>query len=392
MTQTQIKVPYTYLTQQFRSTGGLSRGILAEIEKELDVGRYTLGPQVQRFEEAWAEATGAKYAVGVGNGTDAIKLSLRVAGVTGGDKVVTSPTSFVATVGAILELGAIPVFADVNDSFIMSPENIFSAIDSSVKAVVPVWWAGWMGDKSRRTDGKPPKNAWAIPVIADACQAVGARTYNTSVGSFGKLSAFSLHPLKNVNIWGDGGVITTNDESLYKELLLLRNHGLSNRDTCVKPGYNTRLDTIQAIVAWHALKDLDWITDRRISNAGRYDAGLADVPEIKIPPRDPNVRHVYHLYQFELLNPVRSESFSEELGRSIFVGYLNEHGIEAKVHYPTPLHLMLGFDFLGYKRGDFPRAEQFADTHVSLPIHQFLTDEQIDYVISCIRDYFKAGA
>ncbi len=401
MTQTQIKVPYTYLTQQFRSTGELSRGIFAEIEKELDIGRYTLGPQVQRFEEAWAEATGAKYAVGVGNGTDAIKLSLRVVGVVGGDKVVTSPTSFVATVGAILELGAIPVFADVDDSFIMPPEKIFSAIDSSVKAVVPVWWAGWMGDKSRRTDGKPPKNAWAIPVIADACQAVGARTYNTSVGSFGKLSAFSLHPLKNVNIWGDGGVITTNDESLYKELLLLRNHGLSNRDTCVKPGYNTRLDTIQAIVAWHALQDLDWITDRRISNANRYDAGLSDVAQIRIPPRDPNVRHVYHLYQFELPDSITRDEINHDghivpvpilLGRDVFVNYLNERGIEAKVHYPTPLHLMPGFDFLGYKRGDFPRAEQFADTHVSLPIHQFLTDEQIDYVISCIRDYFKAGA
>ncbi len=389
MTQVQMKVPYTYLAQQFgRDEYGVKRSqeILEEIENELDIGRYTLGPQVQRFEEAWAEATGAKYAVGVGNGTDAIKLSLRVVGVKGGDRVVTAPISFVATVGAILELGAIPVFSEVDDSFIATPASIFEKLNSEVKAVVPVWWAGWMGSMPM-SDETPGPRQWTIPVVADACQAVGAQSNDVQSGAFGRLAAFSLHPLKNVNIWGDGGVITTNDEALYKELLLLRNHGLSDRDTCVTPGYNTRLDTIHAIVGYHALKDLAWVTQRRIDNAIRYDLGLLDVAQIQIPLRDPNVKHVYHLYQFEIIGA----DVPVEVGlRGDLVRHLNASGIEAKVHYPKPLHLMPGFDFLGYKLGDFPRAERFADTHVSLPIHQYLEDDQIDYTIEVIRDYFSS--
>ena len=400
MTQTRVEVPYIYLTKQFSSprfSGSLAGKILLEIEEELSYGRFTLGPQVQRFEEAWAEATGAKYAVGVGNGTDAIKLSLRTVGIVGGDRVVTSPTSFVATVGAILELGAIPVFGDIDDSFTLPVGSIYPLLSSDAKAVVPVFWGGWTGLAIKSTDEPPPDRARTIPIISDACQAVGAH----NVGSIGKLAAFSLHPLKNVNIWGDGGVITTNDEAAYKELLLLRNHGLSDRDTCMTPGYNTRLDTIQAIVGLHVLQDLAWVTERRIANANRYDTGLADIAQIKIPPRDPNIRHVYHLYQFEIPSSSDEMETINHDGhivrvpinslRDVFVEYLNVRGIEAKVHYPTPLHLMPGFDFLGYKRGDFPRAEQFADTHVSLPIHQYLTEEQIDYTIEAIRDYFASS-
>ena len=353
ITKAQMHVPYTYLTTEFSPDAALGKRILAGIADEMRYGRYTLGPAVHEFEEAFAQVCQTKHAIGVGNGTDALFLIMKAMGVEPGRVIATIPVTFLATVGAIIAADGLPQFEDI-------PWN---QRDSRGILSMPVHWAG----EPTTSNGQ---------FIEDACQAIGAEVNGRRVGSLGIAAAFSLHPLKNVNVMGDGGVVTTNDDALAAEVRLLRNHGLQGRDTWIKPGYNSRLDTIQAVVGLEALKELDWVTERRIANAERYDDGLRGLAQVAYPARLRDIRHVYHLYQVQVEN------------RDELLAYLQAHGVEAKVHYPTPLHLQPALASLGYKRGDFPNAERFCDTHISLPIHQYLTEEQIDYALSCIHDFY----
>ncbi len=381
MTITTMRVPYNYLTEEFAIQGlypgktTLAAEIFAELMLEVPKGEFTLGPAVAEFESMWAETVGTKYAIGVNSGTDALFLSLKALGIGEGDWVATVPNTFMATVGAILATGARPYFVDIGDDYLMQYPTMIDMIDGEyyIKAVIPVHWGGAV---SPIRNGKHGGSA----VLEDAAQAIGGIADNgMKAGTLGKLAAFALHRLKNVNVWGDGGMITTSDEGLAQELRLLRNHGLEGRDNWVKPGYNSRLHTIQAIVGKHVLsKEFEWATKKRIDNARQYDEGLS-IPGVIIPPRT-SQRHVYHLYQFEVEN--RSV-------RQTLLQHLINAGIEAKVHYPIPLHLQPALAHLGYKRGDFPRTERFCDTHITLPVHQYLTDEQVDYVIEVIRDFFK---
>ncbi len=374
-----MRVPYTYLTTEFAPDKPLAQAIFADIRKELERGHFTLGDWVERFEGEWAEVCGVKYAVGVNSGTDALALALcALTGNKRGGVVVTSPQTFVATAGAIVQAGHMPAFGDVGPDQNLSERgalDVFKQLAPALPvAIIPVHWAG-----------KPVR--WAArkvysgaPVIEDACQAIGASVDGRPAGSLGTAAAFSLHPLKNINVWGDGGVVTTDDDGLAREVRLLRNHGLADRDTCVKPGVNSRLDAIQAIVGLHVLKELAWVTERRNANARRYDAGLVDVEGVTIPPRDSGIVHAYHLY-------VIFVSRREEL-----IAFLTERGVEVKVHYPIPLHQQPGFKFLGYELGDLPAADRQAKRILSLPIHQFLTEEQIDFTIASIREFYGASA
>ena len=358
-----MKVPYTYLPEEFAPYGKISRDILREIEAELQQGRFTLGPAVQEFEEAFAAVCRTRYAIGVGNGTDALFLIMKAMGIDYHHRVITAPNTFVATVGAIIQAGALPSFWDIGDDYLIHGNTLQKG-----DWLLPVDWAG------ATVNLHGPARPWAIE---DACQAIGGTANGLKAGSIGIAAAFSLHPLKNVNVWGDGGVVTTSDEGLAQEIRLLRNHGLSDRDTWAKPGFNSRLDTIQAIVGLRVLADLEEVTYARIANARRYDEGLAGIEQVTIPPRNPYTRHVYHLYQVEVEQ------------RDLLQKHLLEAGIEAKVHYPTPLHLQPALAYLGHRRGDFPRAERFCNTHITLPIHQYLRNDQIDYTIEAIREFYE---
>ena len=344
--------------------------ILLAIAREMARGFYTLGPAVQEFEEAFAAYCGVRYAVGVNSGTDALFLLMKALGVGPGDGVITVPNTFVATVGAIIAAGATPVFIDIGDDYLMAQEGQIRPkmppglqLPGYPKYRIPVHWGGNIA--------YTPKLH-----IEDACQAIGASYKGRKAGSLGVGAAFSLHPLKNLNVMGDGGMVTTNDEGLAQAIRLLRNHGLQDRDTCVMPGYNSRLDTIQAIVGLEVLKELLWVTERRQANAKRYDEGLRGLKEVTIPYRDSDVEQVYHLYQVEVER------------RDELLAYLQAKGIEAKVHYAIPLHLQPGFKSLGYQEGDFPRAEAFARDHLTLPVHQYLSNEQLDYVVEAIRGFY----
>jgi len=217
-----------------------------------------------------------------------------------------------------------------------------------------------------------------LTVVEDACQATAASIDGSPVGSWGIAAAFSLHPLKNLNVWGDGGLVGTRSEELAERLRLYRNHGLVNRDEVAVWGVNSRLDALQAVVGLRLLGDVPAITERRIANAMRYDSGLRGIDGVEVPPRRPGVRHVYHLYI------VRAERRDE------LVRFLVDSGVEAKIHYPIPVHLQEAAEGLGYGEGDFPRAERDAKTVVTLPAHPYLNDDEIDYTIDRVRAFYGA--
>jgi aminotransferase EvaB len=366
-----LRVSFSYLDRQFADL----EPYLDDIRTLVRSSKLTLGPAVEEFERRFAELSRLPYAVGVGTGTDALRLPLELAGVEAGDEVITTPNTFIATVGAIVATGARPVFVDSEDGFVIDPALVESAITPRTKAIVPVHYTGNVADMPSIT---AIADRHGVTVVEDACQATAASIDDHPVGTWAHAAAFSLHPLKNLNVWGDGGVVVTRSAELAERLRLYRNHGLANRDEVAAWGVNSRLDALQAVVGTRLIADVPAITERRIRNAGRYDAGFADVDGIRVPVRRPGVRHVYHLYM------VRAERRDELLR------FLVDSGVEAKVHYPVPVHLQPAARGLGYASGDFPSAEQDARTVVTLPAHPYLTDDEIDYVIDRVRAFYAA--
>lgn len=362
-------MPFAYLSEQFSDP----EQILAEIRALVATGDFTLGRALGEFETAFADYIGAKHAIGVNSGTDAIRLSLMAAGIGKDDEVITAANTFIATVGAIHETGARPVFVDVDDTFCLDINEIAQAIGPRTKAIVPVHLTGNMVDMGRLLS---LAERHGIAVIEDACQAIGSRWNGKSAGNWGMTGTYSLHPLKFLNIWGDGGVITTNDSEIDRRLRLLRNHGLVDRDTIVMMGCNSRLDTLQAIVAKRMLGDAPQIVERRNANAAIYDAGLAGLQQVRTPRRRSEVVHTFVTYQI----------FAED--RDGLLAHCRSHGIDAKVHYPIPVYRQEGLRQFGYKVGDFPVADRQANTILTLPVHQYLERPQLDHTVAVVREYY----
>ncbi len=365
-----MNVPYSYLSRQFAEIDE----ILEDIRALVKSGDFTLGKPMQQFEESFAKLIGAKYAVGVGSGTDALFLALKAAGIRPGDEVITAANTFVATAGAIETAGARIVFVDSNAKGVIDPAKIEKAVTSKTRAIMPVHWAGQPADMPKIMKIAEQHR---LKVIEDACQAIGSAVGGKRTGTIGLLGGFSLHPLKNLNVWGDGGVVTTNSEQMRDKLRLLRNHGMSSRDEYAFYAYNSRLDSLQAVVGNHLIKDVEWITKTRIANAKRLDLALSKIKGVTLPPRDANETHVYHLYQF----------FAKD--RDKLLKFLVGRGIEAKVHYPIPLHLQPASRYLGYKKGDFPNAERQGTDTITLPVHQHLTDAELEHMISSIHEFYR---
>lgn len=368
-----MRVKFSYLDRQFADVDSY----LSDVRALVLSGNFTLGSAVRDFEQRFAGLCRTPYAVGVGSGTDAIILSLKILGVGPGDEVITATNTFIATVGAIAMTGARPVLVDNEEGFTIDPTRIEAAITPRTKAIVPVHYTGNVADMPTISRIARQHN---LLIVEDACQSIMAERDGQPVGSWGETACFSLHPLKNLNVWGDAGVIVTHSEQLAEKLRLFRNHGLATRDEVEIFGHNSRLDSLQAVIGNRLITQTEFITEQRIINARRLDDGLSDLTEfVQIPARSANVKHVYHLYL------VRTQRRDELLA------YLRKNGVDAKIHYPIPVHLQPAAKYLGYEPGDFPQAEADSKSIITLPVHQHLTADEIDYMLEQIHAFYRGS-
>ena len=365
-----MKVRYSYLQQQFSQTDDL----WANLKKFVKTGDFTLGKPLQVFEKKFAKLIGSKYAIGVNSGTDAIKISLHALGIGKDDEVITAANTFVATVGAIIELGAKPVFVDCDDSFCIDVNLIEAKITKKTKAILPVHYTGYMANM--KIVNKIAKK-YNLIVVEDAYQSILGSIDGKNAGLWGQTGAFSLHPLKNLNVWSDGGVIVTNSLNICNKIKLLRNHGLKDRDNMVIPGFNSRLDTFQAVVGNWIIPKAVSISNQRIKNANYLDRKFRLIHQINIPPRIKGYRLVYHLYILFAKN------------RDKLLKCCINHGIEAKIHYPIPIYLQKGLKQLGHKKGDFPVTDSHVKKIITFPCDQHLTKSQLDYIVKTVRQFYE---
>jgi aminotransferase EvaB len=364
-----MHVRYSPLAQQYADP----EPILKELRELVFSGDFTLGKPVAEFETLFAKMLGVKYAIGVGSGTDACKIPLKALGITYGDEVITCANTFWATVGAINEVGATPVFVDCTDNFCIDVDLIEQAITPKTKAIFPVHLTGDVVDMPALLSLAKKYN---LPVVEDGCQSLLGELDGQKVGTFGIAAAFSMHPLKIINVWGDAGIIVTNDDEIAEKCKLLRNHGLKSRDEMLMLGYNTRLDSTQAVVGKYIVPHTPWIVDQRAKNAQYLDVGLKNIHGVKIPARNPRVKNVYLLYIL----------FAER--RDELLKYCIEQGIEAKVHYPIPLYQQKALQHLGHNAGDFPVTDRHAIECITLPVDQHLSNEELNYMIDTIKNFY----
>ncbi|MBK8977786.1 MAG: DegT/DnrJ/EryC1/StrS family aminotransferase [Planctomycetes bacterium] len=338
-----------------------------------------LGRAVREFEDAWAAMHGSRHCVGVGNGTDALALTLRAWGVGPGDEVVTCAHTFVATVTAIAMAGARPVLVDAEpESMLLDLHRVAAAVTDRTRALIPVHLYG------RVVDPVPLRSLaerHGLRVLEDAAQAHGALGADLRLaGTIGDAGAFSFHPSKNLGAFGDAGAVLTDDDELAERLRVLRNLGKLDKYTVRALSPNSKLDTLQAVVLNTKLPHLDRWNRRRAELAGRYAVGLEGVGDLQLPEPGGGV-HAWHLY---VVRTGRRDALRE---------FLRQRGVGSGIHYPIPPHLQsydprLGKVDLGYRAGDFPIAERLAETIVSLPLGHELRDDEIDRVIDTVREFF----
>ena len=362
-----MKVPFVNLGLQYQIVRDQIINKFDEISKK---GDYILGEELENFEKDFANYCGTKFALGVGNGSDALTLSFRAIELARGNEVIIPGNSFIASAWSILNLGAKPVFVDVLEDFNIDPSLIEKAITKNTKAIVPVHLTGRIANMNQINE---IANNYNLYVIEDAAQSVGASMENKKAGSFGITGCFSLHPLKNLHVHGDGGVVTTNDNNIFDFIKKLRNHGLKNRDTIEFLGYNSRLDSIQAAIARIKLAYVDKWNKRFIEIANMYSKELVDY--IKVPKEEINKVSVYHRY---IVQHPKRDKLKE---------HLKKNNIETKINYPIPLHLQPATTKLGYKIGDLPNVEKQSKLILSIPIYAELTNDQIHHVINTVKSF-----
>lgn len=369
MTQKEWTVPYTALG---REAATLKADYLQAFEKVLLSGRYITGPELSAFEREFAEYCQAPFAAGVATGTDALFLVLRSLGLKNDDEVITAPNSFIASASSIALAGAKPVFVDIGPDGNMDPERLEASITPRTKAIMPVHLTG---RPAKMSDILAIAKKYNLFVLEDAAQAVGASLNGMKVGSWGDAACFSLHPLKNLRAIGDGGIITTKHQWLYDRLKQARNHGLVNREQCDFWSYNSRLDELQAALLRVQLRHLDSQTEKRRKLALRYNELLK--PLVIVPDEGPGEHCVYQTY-------VILAERRDDLKR-----FLSDNGVEALIHYATPIHLQPAAAYLGYSASDFPKTMRRVGRILSLPIYPGLTHAQQDHVVTLISDFFK---
>jgi dTDP-4-amino-4,6-dideoxygalactose transaminase len=364
-------VPFLDLRAQYRA---IQPEVDAAIAGVFASGRFILGEQVAAFEHEFALYCGAQHGIGVGSGTEAIHLALLACGVGPGDEVITVPNTAVATVAAIEQTGAQPVFVDVDwQTRNLDAGRLEAAITLRTRAIVPVHLYGLPADLR-------PIQAIArqhnLRVVEDCAQAHGALYRGQRVGSIGDLGCFSFYPTKNLGAYGDGGFITTNDAALAGRLRLLRVYGWHERDYSLIKGLNSRLDELQAAVLRVKLKHLDTWNGRRRHLAALYSESLCDT-SVALPAEPPGVQAIYHLYVIS--TPARGA----------LRAHLKSCGFESLVHYPMPIHLQEAYSGMGHEVGSFPNAERLAREILSLPLYPEMDEQVVAQVAQTVKEFFS---
>jgi len=371
-----MKVPLLDLTEQNRQ---LRPQIEAALGRVLDTNGFILGAEVKALEDELAAYCGTKYAIGCASGSDALLLALMALDVKAGDEVITTPYSFFATVSAITRLGAVPVFVDIDrQTYNLDVAQIETKITPRTKAIQPVHLYGQCVDMAALREVALNHG---IPLVEDAAQAIGAEENGERAGAMSEIGCFSFYPSKNLGGMGDGGFMTTNDDTLAEKLFALRVHGSKERYYHKWVGLNSRLDGFQGAVLRVKLPHLDLWSDKRKANADLYrelftDAGLTE--QIIIPFERENVRHIYNQYV------VRVPGSRDELRN-----FLTGAEIGTDIYYPVPLHLQECFGYIGYRAGDLPESERAAAETLALPIFPELRPEQQKYVVNKIAEFFN---
>ncbi len=355
--------------------------ILAAIEEVLESGQFIRGPVVARFEEELAAYLGCRFALGVGNGTDALQLAYMALGLQPGDEVIVPAFTFVATAEAAALLGIRPVFADIDPrTFNLDPASVEARISPRTRALVPVHLFGQAAELAPLLELAERHH---LLVVEDNAQAIGATYRDRKTGTFGHIGCLSFFPSKNLGAYGDGGAVLTDDPALHTRLSMLANHGARRKYHHELIGVNSRLDALQAAILRVKLRRLDAYTQARREAAARYDALLADCPGLTLPYRAPERTHVFHQYTIRVHPDVPG-------GRDGLQRYLQRHGIPTAIYYPVPLHRLPAFANFG-PHDTLPEAEKAAREVLSLPMHPELTPEQQRYITDAIRTYVETA-
>jgi len=365
-------VPQLDLAAQYAAIGGEIR---AAVEKILASQQFVLGPEGAALEQEIARLCGVAHGVGVGSGTDALVLALRACGVGPRDEVLLPPFTFVATGSAVSALGAVPVFADIRpETYNVDPAELERRVTPRTRAIVVVHLYGLAADMD-------PILAFAkarhLPVIEDNAQAIGACYKGRRTGSLGDAACLSFYPTKNLGAYGDAGMVVSNSPELSERIRTLRNHGQTAKYFSTEPGWNNRLDEIQAAILRVKLRHLSNWQRARQANAAEYTRLLSQIPGVMPPITPEGFEHVFHQYT------IRVER------RDALQQFLNERKIGSTVYYPYPLHLQPLYASLGHNPGDFPHAERAAQEVLSLPMYPELRKEQIARVVEAVADFVK---
>ncbi|HMA22093.1 MAG TPA: DegT/DnrJ/EryC1/StrS family aminotransferase [Gemmatimonadaceae bacterium] len=350
--------------------------VVGAMMQVVDDQAFILGSPVERLEQAVADLSNTKFAIGCANGTDALLLSLRALDVRHGDEIVTTPFTFFATAGAIHNVGARPVFADIDpDTFNISPQAATAAVTPRTRAIIPVDLFGQIAPVDAIAASNP-----GMPIIEDAAQSIGATRKigdrTVRAGEASTIGTFSFFPSKNLGGYGDGGMVVTQDENLAARLKRLRVHGGMKTYFHDEVGYNSRLDALQAAVLLAKLPHLEAWSAARRKNAEYYNKAFAGMSDVKPPVIDPANVSIYNQYT---LRVARRDELQEQLKKK---------GIGNSVYYPLPLHLQPCFEYLGYSEGAFPESEKAAKEVISLPVYPELTTSQLDEVIEAVREFY----
>lgn len=368
-----MKVPMLDLSEQYAS---LKSEVLEALDGVMSSSHFILGDNVKKLEADIAKYSHVAHGIGCGNGSDAIHIALQAAGIGAGDEVITTPFTFFATGGAIARAGAKPVYADIDPiSFNLDPEEIEKHITERTKAIIPVHLYGQMADMVRIREIADKHN---LVVVEDAAQAIGAKQGEYTVGELGDAATYSFFPTKNLGAYGDGGMVVTNNDDIAEKSRVIRVHGSKPKYYHSVLGYNSRLDELQAAVLNVKFPHLDTWSEQRRKHADFYTNLLNEKVSdfVKTPVIVEGFHHVFH--QYTILTERRDE----------LQAFLNENGVATMIYYPLPLHLQPVFESLGYKEGDFPKAEKAANEALSLPMFPELKEEQQQYVVEKIAEFF----